>query len=649
MELLEMTVTAGCTKKSPYLFTAKDGTASHPVTMVMPLGGVTSGLYRSPQIGELVLVGEQSSGASTRYYLMGYLPSDTVSFFAKNATVRNSADEAIVALDKALAATKMEDAKQFAQQAAKKAIEAAQKAKELDSTLTDETSGLTAANTAKTNATNATTSEKAVVAANAAVMAAEKAFGKTTIEADTKHCLNNSGEVFRYKKTGRNTADDAYSEIGFYSDTTQWKKDGEGDPPKIDRINIQSTGDIHEKAQNYHQICAKRLELLANCPAADHSNPDGEQRPFEDRPGDDSDLYAGDAHIRAKNRIVIKAGREIELQVGRSKILITDAGIELSSRKTRPNVPTSWDTILKLSPQTGISMFGSSVDITAAYKYAIKEKQSGSSISSMAGVMRFSAKDILFRTVTALSYTMANAVGLFDLATNIGGMSKALTSGEADGLAGLLAKAGVPIGSIAATIVGLIKNDDILDKDPISIFVAAVGGVLDMVDAVFMVLDMFISVTYSETHDSRSKMILAHAVIQSGLLGIMAGFISAGSGPFSWTHRAAFHLRGYNAQVVTEAKTVKRIGADGEAADGPLAAVANDAVDKITKKATDKMDKIGEYFSSGKLAKGVTIGSGVAVLGALGGIGLAVAPVALGDMSKKDNLDKSVLDQLKEL
>lgn len=90
------------------------------------------------------------------------------------------------------------------------------------------------------------------------------------------------GEVFRYQQTGkvRPPEGEAYSEIGFSHEKTSWMpstanadlyRDIVRDPntkvpteaPKIDRIHIHSTGDIHENAVNHHQVKARRLELLS--------------------------------------------------------------------------------------------------------------------------------------------------------------------------------------------------------------------------------------------------------------------------------------------------------------------------------------------------------------------------------------------------
>ena len=84
--------------------------------------------------------------------------------------------------------------------------------------------------------------------------------------------FDKEGQVMRYKKTGDNTSALPYSEIGFYSETTEWKeKEGasnkkveeKSDLPIVDKIKLSSTGDIESHAQNYNETSAKRIGLFA--------------------------------------------------------------------------------------------------------------------------------------------------------------------------------------------------------------------------------------------------------------------------------------------------------------------------------------------------------------------------------------------------
>jgi hypothetical protein len=237
------------------------------------------------------------------------------------------------------------------------------------------------------------------------------------------------GEVFRYRQTGKNEPPqgEEYSEIGFYQKQSPWKiaADDEQDYAEvsygyagIDRINIHSTGDIHESAVNHCRTSARRLELLADC---DGFNTEG-RPPLGDKAGDDSNLYAGDAHIRAKNRLVLKAGEEIRLQVGRSAIIISDDGITITSKKTQNNVAIPWETVINLTPRDGITMFGQSVNVGAAYNFSLRES-AGGALSSMGGVMRLSARDLLAQSYCKLGYK-ANMTDFIKLYTaTVKGMS----------------------------------------------------------------------------------------------------------------------------------------------------------------------------------------------------------------------------------
>ncbi|MDR0722269.1 MAG: hypothetical protein LBF75_05680 [Treponema sp.] len=206
------------------------------------------------------------------------------------------------------------------------------------------------------------------------------------------------GEVFRYRQTGKQEAKigtEPYSEIGFYHRPTSWKAaDGEKNDyadnneysyPKIDQLKIHSTGDIHESAVNHHRIKAKRFEILSNVDESDFSKDlKGGNRPFGDKRADVSELFQGDIHIRGKRRIVLKAGSEIRLEVGRSTIVISDAGIVLTTRKTHSDIHNSLDTVLSVLPRDGITMFGQHLKMAAVYDWAISENM-GSSVKGTAG------------------------------------------------------------------------------------------------------------------------------------------------------------------------------------------------------------------------------------------------------------------------
>ncbi|MDR2096666.1 MAG: hypothetical protein LBP76_14280 [Treponema sp.] len=249
-------------------------------------------------------------------------------------------------------------------------------------------------------------------------------------------------EVFRYQQTGRNTDNvpdgEEYSEIGFYHRQTFWKAaeddrenyaDADDDYPKIDHINIHSTGDIHENAVNHHQISAKRFELLVDCDdirsfninAKEDNSKKGEdpeeglKLPLGDNPGDDSELHKGDVHIRAGNRVVIKAEEEIQLQVGRTILTISDEGFNVTSRQTCSNFATTYDATLEIQPRGGISMSGKNIEINAGHELNVGDAMGGSFASTL-GVLEIKGREIQIEAYDQTEFAILEAGLGFKLA-----------------------------------------------------------------------------------------------------------------------------------------------------------------------------------------------------------------------------------------
>jgi hypothetical protein len=223
-----------------------------------------------------------------------------------------------------------------------------------------------------------------------------------------------AGQFFRYKGPGDDKdKKDKYSEIGFYHEETKWKKKDAkvNDPaPKIDTLRITSEGDINQKARNHNQIKAKRFELLVDCDGSKKTDKESEAEfAFGDKGGDDTELYAGDAHIRAKSRVIIKAEDEIRLEVGRSSIIINDTGINIVSRKIRSNFSNSYDTTLNLTAADGVFMYAKEVNVKAGLALSLSEGFGGS-VSSEFGVVRINGLDIRLATMTTANYSMKAAM-----------------------------------------------------------------------------------------------------------------------------------------------------------------------------------------------------------------------------------------------
>jgi hypothetical protein len=437
-------------QKNIYTFyaVATSATDVQEITLVLPVGGSVSGIYRFPRVGEKVLVEIASAGN----YLLGYIPSEGDNPFAP---VKDS----------------------------------------------------------------------------------------TTVTAEKNKLLDTGqGMAFRYKQTGKKPdkaeAGEQYSEIGFYHEPTQWEPKSADDYtdipkkekdkkqlPAIDRINIQSTGDIKSKAQNFHQTKAKRFELLVNCDEVDHST---DSYPFGDRPGDDSSLYAGDAHIRAKNRIIVKAGDEIVFEVGRSSIVINDEGIYLASRKTQSNITNGWDTMVSLKAQDGIAMFGQHVGIASGVDFTITEGYGGK-IYSRLGIMRINGYDIRAETINGYNYIATGIVNGIDWLTNavtqICGAANADTSSSFMDMGSLVSAKAIRLG---APFIGSLGNSKKAggDKDMFGPVVSLLDIIMKVVMVVGIILDKTIPKEKKFKH-GRDGLYTALSLVEYGAM--VAAFATSGA------------------------------------------------------------------------------------------------------------------------
>lgn len=258
--------------------------------------------------------------------------------------------------------------------------------------------------------------------------------------------FDKQGQVLRYKKTGENDSNRPYSEIGFYSETTEWKeKEGAANTkvddasglPVVDKVKIVSTGDVETSAQNYNEVSAKRIGLYAgyNDDISDRKIKQTENlknnassfdvKAFPVLPQDHKDqdpaFFQGDIQMRAKKRIVLKAEDTIEIVAGNSMIRLDSTGISLVSRKSSISAVNAWDSSITLSAREGVSIFGEKVSMDAALRFSISESF-GSSISGLGGVMRIVAHDLMSKTLCKASYVLKGVSASVSFATNIASM-----------------------------------------------------------------------------------------------------------------------------------------------------------------------------------------------------------------------------------
>jgi hypothetical protein len=566
MALTKMTVCEASSPDSakfPYQFYAKKNSSDNQptlVNLVMPIGGTENGFFRYPKKGETILV--DNDGENTHiYYLIGYLPSD--SDIENNFLTKKSAG--------------------------------------------------------------------------------------TDYAADKAKLKNEEGMVLRYQQTGKkdlmDDAPDRYSEIGFYRRTTQWKPktDEKGkyaaytnELPNIDQINIQSTGDIRQSAKNFQEIKAKRLELLAGLESYDHAAYPGAdyeysfadirdkydeklaKLPFGDSPGDDSNLYAGDMHLRAKNRVFIKAGDEIIIEVGRSSIVINDEGIALTTRKGRKKTVNLWDTTLLLSPQKGINLFGQNLQMEAVNIFELKDNYGGS-IKSTSGLLRINGRDIKLSTSPTLKYlsNYSNVVTSFSQSISaIDGIH-----GLGEGAAFLLSNYGLIVNLVAGIIGGALN--DTPDDDPIDLVLTLHGVLLSMNH---LVVNLICDPKTPAERDvaNRSAMIVDFTLNLAFTAAILTGpgFVSG------FKHNAALHLRG-SAHIALNSLSYMIISTEMDDVSSPVAGLVK----------TLKEWAVGKV---GALPKAALVIAGV--IGA--GLGASLPGVYIGAIQETD---KKTIAELQEL
>jgi len=417
-----------------------------------------------------------------------------------------------------------------------------------------------------------------------------------------------AGQFFRYKgpndapgESNNEKKKECYSEIGFYHEKTLWgpKEDerdnyvdkNSGNIPKLTTLKIVSTGDINQKAANHNQIKAKRFELLVNCKGSGESDKEStKEYAFSDFPGDDSAVFAGDAHIRAGNRVIIKAGDEIELRVGRSKIVINDEGIELVSRKTHSNVENTFDTTLSLSAREGIEMFGQEVKIDAGFEFNISEGYGGS-IASKLGILRVDGLDIRLATMTTLNYGRKGALNVVKAIGNVATMISGAAVRDGSSKGSLGSQVPNTVLGFADKIVDFTSNSKLDEYDPKDLdktTLKVLSIILRLCKTTATVLDAVID---SEGPERRDSLYTTVATLEWGYMitcwGVLLAAKSGGT-----IHESVLHLNG-NTKITLDALKIESSHALDLLTSSPLAGGTTKGLLKILE---DKWNDMLEYL-----------------------------------------------------
>jgi hypothetical protein len=541
-------VTAG----DNYTFYVKlpDKTAGTAVKIMVPMGGPQSGFFRFPRIGEKVLVCQAQNNG---YYLMGFVPSvtDDALFYPEGTNPNKTLADTALALE------------------------------------------------------TANETEKAALGQ----YIREGYNPNQRNPGDITDFLKDNGMALRYKQEEnlnlaqgdikKNAGKGAYSEIAFYNKAAKWPETGGGtDYPRQDTINIQSTGDIESRAENYQLLKANRFEILVGEGASelsskarvDNATSDDWEKgkaPLGDHVMDKPAVEKGDLHIRAGKRVIIKADNEIRLQVGRTTLVINDKGFNVVSRKVNTNVPTTFDTSLALDSRTGISMFGQTVGIGAGHGFSIAEGLGGA-VSSTAGVLSLGGREVKAASASTAAQIFSLILYGIDWAFNTSVASTAvIKSGKS---AQEAAFSVVKVGQIAKIVTNFISvcvdaginyknvkgaydvmnsktgaglpdessaNDTVgkaalmIGLEPLECLSAVLGLTLNITSIVYAAVDAGYSVNHIDTKEFRDQLNLCSMVIDNA---IIEGFAIAVTAIAHAPTSAVLRLRANGDAVIKAAK-----------------------------------------------------------------------------------------------
>lgn len=85
--------------------------------------------------------------------------------------------------------------------------------------------------------------------------------------------------------------------------------------------------------------------------------------------------------------MVITAGSEIRLQVGRTTLVIDDGSFTVTTRNVTGNFVNTFDTAFQMTPRDGIVITGKTVNITALYRFVMFDGWGGTLMSTMGNLV----------------------------------------------------------------------------------------------------------------------------------------------------------------------------------------------------------------------------------------------------------------------
>ncbi|MBR1944986.1 MAG: hypothetical protein IJ846_01655 [Alphaproteobacteria bacterium] len=398
--------------------------------------------------------------------------------------------------------------------------------------------------------------------------------------------FDKEAQVMRYKKTGDNTSDNGYSEIGFYSETTEWKeKEGKSNSktdedtnlPIVDKIKLSSSGDIETRAQNYNEVAAKRIGFYAGYDddvekrkakqkqnlKAKKTTLDLEAFPVlpQDYADQDPSFFSGDIQMRAKKRIVLKAEDTIEIMAGNSMIRMDSTGISLISRKASISAVNAWDSMITVSSRDGLNMFGTKVNINSAYKFSLSDAFGGN-VMSMGGITRITGCDIRLRSMCKAAYVLKGVSASASFATNIGSMGMGIDQeqGKRSGDGSIVNKvpSWVSLGAgVGGTLVGVNWGFNATNHfdDAAGGMVVITDFIVTMLGLVVMALDFVVLSKTDQKEGGRAGLTMSAMVAEYGL--VLQMFARLNVANQNWLHASSL-LMSYNGDMDQSANSIRQ-------------------------------------------------------------------------------------------
>ncbi len=415
--------------------------------------------------------------------------------------------------------------------------------------------------------------------------------------------FNKEAQVLRYKKTGDNKADTPYSEIGFYSETTEWKEaagssnskiDDKSELPIIDKIKLTSTGDIESKAQNLNEISAQRISLQSKFLSSDNIKDNS----LNERNTDYAEIGKGDVCISADRRIILDAREGVLLKCGPATVALSPSGLDLSSGKLgeKDEGFGPFDAGLSLSSNGSVTMQGR--NFMATFDRGVNWFDGfGACWSMMMGRTSFSGSAVNIEASTTLSAIFNASVGVVNLINQIASVFTAKKGmSEVANQTYYMSFFADKIGSFFTETAG-----EITPKKTVDYVTIAMDIVYNVFDSVRTVFERKRLAEYAVHYDTSSKKYynddkrfdtwagctIVDVTLQTTLLAILLG-----ESVDSVIHKAGISLTPH-AGIKLDSKTYEQANISNQSLQEAAAGVGEDAADGLGKKVLNAVKKYG--------------------------------------------------------